>query len=87
LSQVRLGAVAVELDLVEPSRARWGLLAQRRVGRLDEFRERRRPRAGALLQYGRPPYTRVRDLERKLCCTGCGNRRGNTVTVSMAPRN
>jgi hypothetical protein len=43
--------------------------------------------AAALLQHGRPPHTRVLDLERKLCCTGCGNRRGNTLTVSMAPRN
>jgi hypothetical protein len=29
----------------------------------------------------------VLDLERKLCCTGCGNRQRNTLTVSMAPRN
>ena len=43
--------------------------------------------AAALLQHGRPPYSRVRDPERKLCCTGCGNRQGNTLTVSMAPRN
>jgi hypothetical protein len=43
--------------------------------------------AAALLQHGRPPYTRVLDLELKLCCTGCGNRRGNTLTVSMVPRN
>jgi len=43
--------------------------------------------AGALLRHGRPPYTRLLDLERKLCCTGCGSRRGNTLTVSMAPRN
>jgi xanthine/CO dehydrogenase XdhC/CoxF family maturation factor len=41
----------------------------------------------ALLHHGRPPYTRVLDLERKLCCTNCGNRHGNTLNVSMAPRN
>jgi hypothetical protein len=40
-----------------------------------------------LLQQGRPPYTRVIDLERKLCCSSCGNRRGNTLSVSMASRN
>jgi hypothetical protein len=43
--------------------------------------------AAALLQHHRPPYNRLRDLQRKLRCTGCGNRHGNTVTVSMAPRN
>jgi hypothetical protein len=40
-----------------------------------------------LLQHGRPPYTRLLDLERKLCCGSCGNRRRNTLSVSMAPRN
>jgi hypothetical protein len=40
-----------------------------------------------LLQHGRPPYTRLLDLERKLCCSSCGNRQGNTLSVSMAPRN
>jgi hypothetical protein len=43
--------------------------------------------AAALLQHGRPPHTRVPHVERKLWCTGSGNRRGNTLTVSMAPRN
>jgi hypothetical protein len=43
--------------------------------------------ASALLQHSRQPHTRVLDLERKLCCTGCGNGRGNTLTVSMAPKN
>jgi hypothetical protein len=43
--------------------------------------------AAALLQHGRPPYTKLLDVERKLYCTGCGNRRENTLTVSMAPRN
>jgi hypothetical protein len=48
----------------------------------------RRTHIGAvLLQHGRPPYTRLRDLERKLRCRGCGNHEGNTLTVSMAPRN
>ena len=40
-----------------------------------------------LLPHGRPPYTRLRDLERKLRCSSCGNRQGNTLSVSMAPRN
>jgi hypothetical protein len=48
--------------------------------------QRRAHVAAALLHHGRPPYTRVLDVERKLCCTGCGNRRGNTLTVSMAPK-
>lgn len=40
-----------------------------------------------LLRDGRPPYTRLIDLERKLRCGTCGNRQGNTLSVSMAPRN
>jgi ribosomal protein L37E len=40
-----------------------------------------------LLQHGRPLFTRLLDLERKLRCSSCGNRRGNTLSVSMAPRN
>jgi hypothetical protein len=40
-----------------------------------------------LLQHGRPPYTRLLDLERKLRCSSCGNRQGNTLSVSMAPQN
>jgi hypothetical protein len=40
-----------------------------------------------LLQQGRPPYTRLLDLERKLRCGSCGNRQGNTLSVSVAPRN
>ena len=40
-----------------------------------------------LLQHGRPPYTRLLDLERKLRCSSCGNYQGNTLSVSMAPRN
>jgi hypothetical protein len=27
------------------------------------------------------------DLERKLYCGSCGNRQGNTLSVSLAPRN
>jgi hypothetical protein len=40
-----------------------------------------------LLQRGGPPYTRLLDLERKLRCTSCGNRQGNNLTLTMAPRN
>jgi DNA-directed RNA polymerase subunit RPC12/RpoP len=40
-----------------------------------------------LLQHRRPSYTRLLDLERKLRCTSCGNRQGNTLSVTMAPRN
>ncbi len=40
-----------------------------------------------LLQHGRPPYIRLLDLERKLRCSSCGNRQGNGLSVSMAPRN
>jgi Transposase, Mutator family len=57
------------------------------AGGKKELCRRRAHVAAALLQHGRPPYARLLDLERKLCCTGCGNRRGNTLTVSMAPRN
>ena len=47
-----------------------------------------RTRVGTgLLQHGRPPHTRLLDLERKFRCGGCGNRDGNTFTVSLAPRN
>jgi hypothetical protein len=42
--------------------------------------------AAALLHHRRPPYARLLDVERKLWCSGCGNRRGNTLTVSMAPK-
>jgi hypothetical protein len=40
-----------------------------------------------LLRHGRPPYTKLLDLERKLRCSSCGNHQGNTLSVSMAPRN
>ena len=40
-----------------------------------------------LLRQGRPPYTRLLDLERKLYCGSCGNRQSNTLSVSLAPRN
>ena len=40
-----------------------------------------------LLQHGRPPYTRLLDLERKLRCGSCGNHQDNTLSVTMAPRN
>jgi hypothetical protein len=41
----------------------------------------------ATLSRGRPGYTRLIDLERKLGCTACGNRHGNTLEVSRKPRN
>jgi hypothetical protein len=31
--------------------------------------------------------TRLLDLERKLRCSSCGNRQGNTLSVSVAPWN
>jgi hypothetical protein len=40
-----------------------------------------------LLQHGRPPYTKLLDLERNLRCSSCGNHQGNTLSVTMAPRN
>jgi hypothetical protein len=40
-----------------------------------------------LLQHGRPPHTRLIDLERKLRCRSCGDRHSNTLNVAMAPRN
>jgi hypothetical protein len=40
-----------------------------------------------LLRPGRAPYTRLLELERKLHCGSCGNRQGNTLSVSLAPRN
>ena len=40
-----------------------------------------------LLEQGRPPDTRIADLEPKLCCRNCGNRHGNSLTISPAPRN
>jgi ribosomal protein L37E len=42
--------------------------------------------AAKVLEHGRPPHTKLRDLERKLRCSRCGNRQGDTLTVSMAPR-
>jgi hypothetical protein len=44
--QVRLCAIAVELDLVKPSRARRGGRPQRRMTRLDKSGERGLLRAG-----------------------------------------
>jgi hypothetical protein len=43
--------------------------------------------AARLLQHGRPPYAKLSDLERKLHCSSCGNHHGNTLSVTMAPRN
>jgi hypothetical protein len=42
--------------------------------------------AAALLRHRRPPYTKLLDVERRLSCSRCDNRRGNTLNVSMAPR-
>jgi hypothetical protein len=42
--------------------------------------------AAKVLEHGRPPHTSLSEIERKLRCSRCGNRRGNTLTLSMAPR-
>jgi hypothetical protein len=57
----------------------YGLGDLRRLRKADHIDAR-------LLQHSRPPYTRLLDLERKLRCNSCGNRQGNTLSVSMAPR-
>jgi hypothetical protein len=38
------------------------------------------------LAWERPPYTYLTELERKLRCTQCGNRQGNTLSVSLMAR-
>ena len=43
--------------------------------------------AGDFLARGREPYTYLMDLERKLRCTRCGNRRDNTLSARGMPRN
>jgi DNA-directed RNA polymerase subunit RPC12/RpoP len=35
---------------------------------------------------GRPDYTRLLDLERKLRCRSCGNREDNRILMTMAAR-
>ena len=39
------------------------------------------------LVWERPPHSFLTELERKLRCTLCGNRKGNTLDVGMMPRN
>jgi hypothetical protein len=39
------------------------------------------------LTWERSPHAYLADLERKLRCTRCGNRRDNTLSVSAASRN
>ena len=38
------------------------------------------------LAWERSPHTSLTDLQRKLRCTRCGNRQGNTLSVRRAPR-
>jgi hypothetical protein len=40
----------------------------------------------AMLGRGRPPMSRLVDLERHLVCGSCGNRPGNRLLVTMASR-
>ena len=42
---------------------------------------------GDFLAWERSPHTYLTDLQRKLRCTRCGNREGNTLSVRMAARN
>src|SRR4029079_18390435 len=49
---MRLRPVAVELDLVNPARIRWGMIAQRRMRGLYETGERRAPRTRNEIQRG-----------------------------------
>jgi hypothetical protein len=39
------------------------------------------------LAWERPPYSFLTEPERKLRCTLCGNREGNTLEVRAMPRN
>ena len=40
----------------------------------------------AMLQGRFPGYTRIIDLEKKLRCTACGNRAGNTLQIGRVAR-
>jgi DNA-directed RNA polymerase subunit RPC12/RpoP len=40
----------------------------------------------ARLGRGRPPFTRLADLEMKLRCRRCGRRRGHALSLSLRPR-
>lgn len=39
-----------------------------------------------MLQSRFPGYTRIIDLEKKLRCTACGNRAGNTLQIGRVAR-
>ena len=41
---------------------------------------------GDFLAWERSPHAYLTDLRRKLRCTRCGNREGNTLSVRMAAR-
>ena len=41
---------------------------------------------GDFLAWERSPHACLTDLQRKLRCTRCGNREGNTLSVRMAAR-
>ena len=41
---------------------------------------------GDFLAWERSPHAYLTDLQRKLRCTRCGNREGNTLSVRMAAR-
>ena len=43
--------------------------------------------SAGFLAWERVPHTYLTDLERKLRCTRCGNRQGNTLSVRLVPRN
>ena len=42
--------------------------------------------ANSALQQGRPNYTRLSDLERRLCCQKCGARGKASLEVELRPR-
>ena len=43
--------------------------------------------SAGFLAWERVPHTYLTELERKLRCTRCGNRQGNTLSVRLVPRN
>jgi hypothetical protein len=75
VSQVRLRAVPVKLDLMQPAPARRSLVAQHRMTGLDESRERRRLRAGQ-------PYQDVTLRRAVHRCLGHGTTRTRTSMCS-----
>ncbi len=38
------------------------------------------------LKFGRPGYSRLKDLELRFRCKGCGTRGDHSVTIESAPR-